>query len=78
MARVLGVEKERVVWKAVEQRGLLHYLEDGALDRSSSGLGHGIEIQGYNGDTIGELLDILAGRVELVVMVKVGKGTERG
>ena len=53
-------------------------MEDRALDRSSSGIRHGIEIQGYNGDAVRELFDILASGVELVVMVKIGKSTARG
>lgn len=78
VVRILGIDKERVVGKAVEQRGLLHHLEDRTLDRSSSGIWHRIEIQGYNRDPVRKLFDILTSRVELIVMVKIGKSTARG
>jgi hypothetical protein len=76
VVRIIGVEEEWVVRKAVQQRGFLHHLKDRTLDRSSGRIRHGIEVKGYDRDAVGELFDILASRVELVVVVKIRKSAE--
>lgn len=77
VVRIIGVEEEWVVRKAVQQRGFLHHLKDRTLDRSSGRIRHGIEVKGYDRDAVGELFDILASRVELVVVVKIRKSATR-
>ena len=74
-ARGLG-EEEGVVGQAEEQAGLLHDLVDRVLDRGSARAGDRIQVDADDSDTIGELLDILARRVERVKVVKVGQGAE--
>lgn len=50
-------QEEWVVRKAEEKGSLLHDLEDGALDRRGvAGVGERTEIEGDDGDAVGELL----------------------
>lgn len=46
------------------------------LDRRRTGVGDRIKVHGDDGNTIGELFDILAGRVKTVKMVQVGESRE--
>ena len=50
-----GVE-EGVVWKTVQERCLLHDLEDRMLDRGCVHIRERIEVQRDDGDSIRELL----------------------
>lgn len=43
------------------------------FDRGRGGTGHGVEVEGNDGDGIGELFHILACRVQLIVVVQVGE-----
>lgn len=55
VARGAGSVEERVVGKAVEQRGLLHDLEDRVLDWWRVCTREGIQVQADDGDPIREL-----------------------
>lgn len=46
------------------------------LDRRRTGVGDRVKVHGDDGNTIGELFDILAGRVKTVKVVQVGESRE--
>lgn len=73
---VLGNLEERVVGKTVEEGCLTDNLVDRVLYRRSTRVGHRVEVDRDDGDTVRELLDILARRVEAVEVVQVGQGRE--
>lgn len=72
---------EAVLRNAVEERNLLDDLVDGSLNgrefggRRHVGLG-GAEVKGDDGDAVGEVLEVLAGTGQTVVVVEVRKGAE--
>jgi hypothetical protein len=68
--------EERVVGETVEEGSLPDDLVDRVLDGRSSGVGDRVEVHGDDGDSVGELLDVLSGRVETVKVVQVGEGGE--
>lgn len=58
MARTWGAwvtEEERVIGQTIQKRGFFLDLEDGMLDRSSSGIRQGVEVQRNDGDSVRKL-----------------------
>lgn len=73
---VLGNREEGVIGENVKQGSFPNDLVDRVLDRRRTGVGDRVEVHGDDGDTVGELLDILAGRIETVKVVQVGESRE--
>ena len=69
---------ELVLGQAVQERDFLGDLVDGLLHgREVAVLGRGrAKIDGHDADAVGELLDVLSGRGDTIVMVKIGEGRE--
>lgn len=74
---VLGNREEGVIGENVKQGSFPNDLVDRVLDRRRTGVGDRVEVHGDDGDTVGELLDILAGRIETVKVVQVGESREK-
>ena len=72
---------ELVARNAVQQRDLLHDLVDGSLDGGEPlgdlCIGHRAQVEGDDGDSVGEVLQVLARAGQAVVVVKVGKSAEQ-
>lgn len=73
---VLSNREEGVIGENVKQGSFPDDLVDRVLDRRRTGVGDRVEVHGDDGDTVGELLDILAGRIETVKVVQVGESRE--
>lgn len=74
---ILGNREEGVIGENVKQGSFPNDLVDRVLDRRRTGVGDRVEVHGDDGDTVGELLDILAGRIETVKVVQVGESREK-
>lgn len=68
--------EEGVVRKAVQERSLLHHLEDGVLNWRGVCTGERVQVDSDDGDTVRELLDVLASGVQRVEVVEVGQRAE--
>lgn len=69
---------ELVLGQAVQERDFFGDLVDGLLHgREVAVLGSGgAKVDGHDADAVGELLDVLSGRGDTIVMVKIGEGRE--
>ena len=68
--------EEGVVGETVQERRLLHDLEDGVLNWGRIRSRKGVQVDADDGDAVRELLDILARGVERVEVVQVRKRAE--
>jgi hypothetical protein len=68
--------EERIVRETIQQRRLLHNLEDRVLNRGCIRAGERVEIDAHDGDPVRELLDVLAARVKRVKVVEVRERAE--
>lgn len=70
--------RESVLRQTVEQGDLLDNLSDRLLHRGEVAIlgAGGAQVDGHDGDAVGELLNVLSRRSNTVVMVQIGEGRE--
>ena len=64
--------------QTVQQTGFLDLLMHRILDWWTGGLVHWVQVERHDTDSVGELLDVLARRVQVVVVVQIRHGREEG
>lgn len=73
---------ELVLGDTVQQRDLANDVADGGINRRELGVGlgsasSGLQVDRDDGDAVGELLDVLPGAGDTVVMVQITQGAEK-